>query len=128
MIYFWNLFIILVAIYDCFHIPFIIGFKPEYSFTYQIEINDYIIMVIYLLDILLKFRTTYFNSHTGEETFDTKKIALLRFKKSRFYLDILAFIPFSKIFGSVMTHDQKDFVSAIRMVKLYRMAIFTKMI
>eukprot|EP00347_Sterkiella_histriomuscorum_P000014 403377514 len=109
-------------------IPFIIGFKPDYSKTYQILINDYLIMVIYLIDILIKFASTYFDSHTGEEFFDPKKVAILRFRKFRFYLDLLAFIPFSKIFADVMTYDQQNFVSTIRMLKLYKLAIFTKLI
>lgn len=68
LIVYWNIFIIHIAIYDCFHIPFIIGFKPKYSETDSIEINDYLIMILYLFDIIIKLRTSYFNTNTGEET------------------------------------------------------------
>jgi len=58
---YWNLLICIIAGYDIFHIPYIIGFDPYYSYDYEIEINDYIIMIIYLVDIFIKFRTIYFN-------------------------------------------------------------------
>ena len=85
-------------------------------------------MVLYLIDILLKLRTTYFNTNTGEEFFNPNKILRLRLRDLSFYADLLAFIPFSKIFWVALTMDQRNFVTGIRMVKLYRIAIFTQMI
>lgn len=63
-LYLWRFFIIFVAVYDYFHVTFVIGFEPYYSSTYQIEINDYIIMAIYFIDILVKLRTTVGNVKT----------------------------------------------------------------
>lgn len=65
---FWDFFIIIISIYDCFHIPFIIGFKPSYSETYVIEIIDFIVDFFYLLDILIKFRTTYYAINTQQNS------------------------------------------------------------
>lgn len=126
----------IVSIYDCFHIPFIIGFKPSYSETYMIEIIDFIVDFFYLLDILIKFRTTYYAINTqqnstfaqhqvidkqvdsytdskknithqvnGYEVYDPKLIAITYLKSARFYIDTVAFIPFSKIFWGQLSFD-----------------------
>lgn len=121
-LYPWRFFIIFVAVYDYFHVTFVIGFQPYYSLTYQIEINDYIIMCIYLVDILIKLRTTIGNVK------NPKKVAKMRLKEFTFFLDIIAFIPFSKIFWAASTMDQRNFVSIIRIVKLYVLAIFSSLI
>jgi len=117
---YWNLLICIVAGYDIFHIPYIIGFAPYYSFDYEIEVNDYIIMIIYLFDIFIKFRTIYFDDQTGKKTFIPSEVAKLRMKDYKTYFDIIAFIPFSKILWEVLTYDQRNFITMIRMVKFYR--------
>ncbi|CDW89695.1 UNKNOWN [Stylonychia lemnae] len=94
---YWNILIVVMATYDVFHIPYIIGFSPYYSHSYQIEINDYIIMFTYLIDIFVKFRTIYFDEQTGQKTFVPQRVAKLRLKEFQTYLDIIAFIPFTKL-------------------------------
>lgn len=118
----------MIAIYDSFHIPFIIGFQTLYSEQEEYEINDALIILIYLLDILISFRTTYIESISGVEVFEFRKIAIDYLKSYRFYLDLLAFIPFNKIFWGTTTYIQRQFIASIRMLKIYRLQRFTTLI
>lgn len=52
----------------------------------------------------------------------------MRLRELSFYMDIIAFIPFSKIFWGASTRQQRNWVSIIRIVKLYVIGIFTKII
>ena len=57
---------------------------------------NYIFDVVFILDILFNFRTTISDFITGEEITDSKKIAM-NYIKGRFFLDLLAAIPFEMI-------------------------------
>jgi hypothetical protein len=52
-----------------------------------------VIDAIFAIDILINFRTTYFNPRTGDEVSDPKLIAKA-YLQGRFWIDLLATIPF----------------------------------
>ena len=58
-----------LATWNCFSIPFIVAFMPEMSSDPMILNTNYVIDVIFFLDIVLNFRTTYFSRKTGDEIF-----------------------------------------------------------
>lgn len=51
---------------------------------------------MFLLDILIAFRTTYFDLHSGEEVISGKKTAMT-YLKSRFFIDFVSTIPVDTI-------------------------------
>ena len=51
-----------------------------------------IIDTLFLVDIVISFRTTYVDPSTGDEIQDLKQIAN-HYLRSRFWLDLLATIP-----------------------------------
>ena len=71
----WDLFVMALATWNCFSIPFIVAFTPELSSNPVILYLNYLIDVIFFLDIVLNFRTTYFSGKTGDEIYDPRKIA-----------------------------------------------------
>lgn len=48
------------------------------------------------MDILLTFRTTYYDPVSGDEIFDTRMIAK-RYLMGRFIIDFLSTVPFDNI-------------------------------
>jgi hypothetical protein len=64
----------------------------------------------FFVDILVNFRTSFFNPLSGEEIFEPKEIAS-NYLKTRFIIDILATVPFDLI-GSVRTiiHPRQYFL------------------
>ena len=92
----WDLIIILMAIYNSFQIPLGLAFKPpSYEYTFVKIINS-LIDICFFFDIILSFRTTYFNPITGAEIFDPKKIAK-NYLKGRFWIDLTSTLPFELI-------------------------------
>jgi hypothetical protein len=61
-----------------------------------LNIFDISVDVLFLFDILVNFRTTFYNTR-GEEVYNPKQIAT-NYIKSSFLLDILSCIPFDDIF------------------------------
>ena len=51
---------------------------------------------VFLLDIIVNFRTTFYDIETGDEVFDSKRTGK-RYLKSRFTIDLLSTIPFDNI-------------------------------
>ena len=88
----WDLFVILLALYNCIIIPIDIAFPLADFGPIGYEIADRIIDVMFLLDIIVSFRTTFYNKH-GEEVFDTKKIAINYIFGGRFIIDFLSTVP-----------------------------------
>lgn len=54
--------------------------------------------LLFAFDILINFRTAYVNDQTDELVTDPVKIAK-NYLKGRFWVDLLASIPFNDIFG-----------------------------
>ena len=50
----------------------------------------------FALDIIISFRTTYVNPYTGDEVFDSFRIAK-NYLFGRFLIDFLSTIPFEKV-------------------------------
>jgi hypothetical protein len=62
----WDSFIILLALFKALVIPFEIAFNPGFMKTIGYEFIEYFIDVLFLIDILINFRTTILNKY-GEE-------------------------------------------------------------
>ena len=58
----WDLFIIVLAIWNCLFIPFEVAFRPEKTTT--IEFADRVIDVLFFIDIIINFMTDYVHPKT----------------------------------------------------------------
>ena len=88
----WDLFIMILATWNCFSIPFSVAFQNDYVDPLWLEIFNSSIDFIFILDLLTSFRTTYQHPKTGDEVMDLKMIAV-RYFKGRFTIDLLASLP-----------------------------------
>lgn len=69
---YWDILIIILAIYNSIVIPVEIAFKPiELTNPGEIVIEA-LINMIFFVDIFLNFRTTYISDVSGDEIFDFK--------------------------------------------------------
>lgn len=80
-----------MAIFNAFAVP--LEFVMDLSSNEAYRIVDLIINILFLIDIVISFRTSYFNSE-GEEVKDLKMIAK-RYLKGMFIIDLLSSIPYS---------------------------------
>lgn len=90
----------LCAIYNCIYLPYEQSFLDNTSCLASLEFIDYLnyfIDILFFIDIILNFRTTYQNSQTGEEVSTVSDIRN-KYLKSMFFIDVLATVPIYEIF------------------------------
>eukprot|EP00347_Sterkiella_histriomuscorum_P001244 403372776 len=92
----WDLYIITLAFYNCFSIPFQTAFNPDIMDSAYFLIFNTCIDFCFFLDIMLTFRTTYYDPVSGDEIYDKKSIAR-KYLLGRFIIDFLSTVPFDNI-------------------------------
>ena len=55
-----------------------------------------LIDLVFLMDIIVNFRTTFYDIETGDEVFDSKRTGKV-YLKGRFTIDLLSTLPFDNI-------------------------------
>jgi hypothetical protein len=88
--------VILLSLVICFILPFEIAFEPASFHSTFYEVYNYFCDSIFIIDIFLNFRTTISDFITGKEITSSKRIAIA-YIKGRFFLDLIAAIPFEVI-------------------------------
>lgn len=63
----WDLFIMVLALYNCINVPYSLAFSDEDDGTALFTIN-LTVDILFMIDIIINFRTTYINEETGVET------------------------------------------------------------
>lgn len=72
---YWDLFVMLLATYNCYSIPIDIAFEPEAFNTSTFKMFNSLIDCLFLLDMIVSFRTTYLDYKTGVEVKNPKLMA-----------------------------------------------------
>ena len=118
------MFVIILAIYNSFAIPYDIAFKPPLFETLFMGIFNFTIDMLFMADIAVSFRTTFVNTKTGDEIWDPKMISKRYVLGGRFFIDLLSSIPMD-LFGS---GDAAEFLAAFGMLKLMRVTRISRII
>ena len=92
----WDLFIIILAIYNSICIPISISFKPPSFDSWSVNSFNNFIDICFWLDIAITFRTTYKHPITGGEISDIKKISK-NYISGQFWIDLVSTFPFEFI-------------------------------
>jgi len=119
--FYWDVFVIILAVFNCLSIPLTIAFEPEVTQQSWYLIIDFGVDFFFCLDIAVNLSTTYYNVD-GDEIFDRKKIAFKYVLGGRFWVDVLSTIPFDDMIPSV------KFLKLLGTLKLIRITRLTKII
>lgn len=122
----WDLFIIIVAIYNCFSIPLKIAFDPEVLKSAPFEAADNIIDILFVIDILVAFRTTFYDMETGDEIFDPRKTGAA-YIKDRFAIDLISTVPVDTM-GAIFTGSRDPTLQLFSLLKLVRVTRLSRII
>ena len=95
----WDLLIIIMSVFQAVAIPLSISFKSDFFNSPLIRTINSVIDLVFITDIIFRFRTTYIDPVSGEEVMDSKLISMKYLKSSNFYIDVLSTIPFDDFFG-----------------------------
>ena len=93
---FWDFVIIILAVYNSFALPMEISFRPYWLMNDTTSIVNSVIDLMFAIDILISFRTTYICPDTGAEITGGWEIAR-NYIRGRFIFDLLSTIPFDKL-------------------------------
>ena len=89
----WDLMMILLALYTCASVPFILAYRI--ANVKELVIAQSVVDFVFGIDICLNFFTTYLNAK-GKEILKRRKI-VLKYLKGSFWLDIAATIPIDNV-------------------------------
>ncbi|CDW78253.1 UNKNOWN [Stylonychia lemnae] len=88
---------IVKTVVNSFMIPFQVAFDAPFTNTTLFDLATDAINYLFLLDILITFRTSRLNLLTGEEIKDPKLIAKDYILSWSFWIDLISFIPIDKL-------------------------------
>ena len=85
----------ILAIYNCIWTPLTVSFDWAIMMgkTTEFLIIENSIMIVYILDIVVQFLTSYYNVQTGDEINKPKMIAK-KYIRGEFVIDFLSTFPF----------------------------------
>ena len=123
----WDLIVMILAIYNCFSIPLEVSFQPDIMNSTLFFVVNSVIDTCFFLDLIINFRTTFIHPKTGSEVIVTSDIAM-SYLKGRFWIDLLATIPFDNIGELVFGSGNADLLRSISLLKLVRVLRLNKII
>lgn len=118
----WDMLIILLAIFTSFAVPFRLAFMPEsFNSSENIAITS-IIDCMFVADLLLNFRTSFFHSKTGDEVTNPRDIRHFYLRSYRFYSDLATTVPWDKLVYLITLGGGFSFVktSSIMIIRIVR--------
>lgn len=118
----------MTAIFNWFLAPYIIAFEDSYYQSSGLIVLSTLIDIVFIVDIVINFRTSFIKTSTGEEIINEKKIAI-HYLKGQFIVDFLAAFPF-EYFGILMVPHANDstWFAILGMLKLLRVKKLGEMI
>jgi hypothetical protein len=123
----WDILIIILAIYNSITIPLTIAFEPKDMSVTSFQILDSVIDLVFLIDIIITFRTTYIDTKIGREIIDPITIALTYFSNG-LLIDFVSSMPFADMVPSSAPAWFQSLLSMLGLLKVLRIFRISKFI
>uniref|UniRef100_A0A7E4VA71 Cyclic nucleotide-binding domain-containing protein n=1 Tax=Panagrellus redivivus TaxID=6233 RepID=A0A7E4VA71_PANRE len=123
----WDWIVLLLVLYTAIFTPysaaFLLGEKNEHQYTRRIydplEIVDLMVDLMFIIDIIINFRTTYMNEN-DEVVSHPGKIAVHYFK-GWFAIDLIAAVPFDLLLVNTNNNETSETTTLIGLLKTARL-------
>ena len=122
----WELFVIVLALYNCFFIPFELAFSPPSLSGADFLILNSGIDLMFGIDIFVSFRTSFYHPITGDEIKDTNIIGK-QYLRGRFFIDFLSTVPFDNLLF-LFTQTESKALAVFSLLKLIRVTRLSRII
>ncbi|GIL88133.1 hypothetical protein Vretifemale_16146, partial [Volvox reticuliferus] len=125
----WFYYAVAIAMISCWVEPFQMAFQhPGVPTNIWMSILEYIIIVTFLMDFLLKFFVAYFDPETGVLVTTQPKMAFAYCKSVKFALDILGCFPYDMLVTAIARHcgastkaqESVDWLKLMALSRAYR--------
>ncbi|XP_026836529.1 potassium voltage-gated channel subfamily H member 8 isoform X2 [Drosophila erecta] len=113
----WDWVILVATFYVALMVPYNAAFAKA---DRQTKVSDVIVEALFIVDILLNFRTT-FVSRKGEVVSNSKQIAI-NYLRGWFALDLLAALPFDHLYASDLYDGEESHIHLVKLTRLLRLA------
>lgn len=117
----WDVFIMLLAIWNCFYVPYVVAFTSMEE-SIALLVTSVLIDLAYFVDIVVYMRTTYVDLVTGEEVTDSVKIIKNYFKSGKLAVDVISAIPFDAIYLFNPRYEELQLIALTKVVRLLRLS------
>ncbi|XP_064484112.1 potassium voltage-gated channel protein eag-like isoform X2 [Ornithodoros turicata] len=118
----WDWIILCLTFYTAIMVPYNVAFKNKTSEDVSLLVLDSIVDVIFFIDIVLNFHTTFVGP--GGEVVSDPKIIRMNYLKSWFTIDLLSCLPYDVFNAFDNGEDQQgigSLFSALKVVRLLRL-------
>ncbi|XP_025410749.1 potassium voltage-gated channel protein eag isoform X3 [Sipha flava] len=116
----WDWVILCLTFYTAIMVPYNVAFKNKTSEDVSLLVVDSIVDVIFFIDIVLNFHTTFVGP--GGEVVSDPKVIRMNYLRSWFVIDLLSCLPYD-VFNA-FDHDEEgigSLFSALKVVRLLRL-------
>ncbi|XP_053326715.1 potassium voltage-gated channel subfamily H member 8-like [Spea bombifrons] len=120
----WDWLILLATFYVAVTVPFNVCFTitrdDSISSRSPPSVSDIFVEILFMLDILLNFRTTYV-SKSGQVVYDPRSICV-HYATTWFFVDLIAALPFDLLYAfSVNVYFGVHLLKTVRLLRLLRL-------
>lgn len=117
----WDLFVMFLATYNCIQIPLEVAFDPDILQQSFLKTFGVLVDIIFFLDILVAFRTTYIDIRNGQEIMELKALAY-HYLFGSFWVDFLSTVPFDTFAELILGEAGLfKFLGALKLIRITRL-------
>ncbi|KRZ29279.1 Potassium voltage-gated channel subfamily H member 7 [Trichinella pseudospiralis] len=123
----WDWIILLLVIYTAVFTPYVAAFllreesvsRRQHKYHDPLEVVDLIVDIMFIVDIIINFRTTYINDN-DEVVSHPGKIAIHYFK-GWFIIDVVAAVPFDLLLFNANSDETTTLIGLLKTARLLRL-------
>uniref|UniRef100_A0A7M4EDB3 Voltage-gated delayed rectifier potassium channel KCNH4 n=1 Tax=Crocodylus porosus TaxID=8502 RepID=A0A7M4EDB3_CROPO len=119
----WDWLILLATFYVAVTVPYNVCFtstEDSLSAARSTIVSDIAVEMLFILDIILNFRTTYV-SQSGQVVYDTRSICI-HYVATWFFVDLIAALPFDLLYAfNVTVTSLVHLLKTVRLLRLLRL-------
>ncbi|KAM8946184.1 voltage-gated delayed rectifier potassium channel KCNH4 [Pelodytes ibericus] len=119
----WDWLILLATFYVAVTVPYNVcftGHNDSVSAARSTIVSDIVVEMLFILDIILNFRTTYV-SQSGQVVYDPRSICI-HYLATWFFVDLIAALPFDLLYAfNVTVTSLVHLLKTIRLLRLLRL-------
>jgi hypothetical protein len=119
-----------LATWNCFYVPFNVAFEADIFGKKPSAVMNWLIDILFMIDVVVNFRTAILDEKTGKEIYNGKVIAL-NYLRGKFWIDMLASLPFDFITlffrnadGNSLTFQLFGLLKLVRILRLSRLITY----
>ena len=124
---FWDFFVMIMLIYTCIEVPVTLAFNVTLDFTHYSGIIAFCIDVLLLIDVLITFRTAYFDRWDRLRLIIDECEIAKRYICGWFFIDLITSIPFefmlprNNLVKFVKVFRVFRFIRIVKILRLFKM-------